>query len=413
MVNKMRIPRYINKIINRLQSNGYEAYIVGGAVRDYVLGKTPNDYDISTSALPKQIVALFKDYKIVTNGIKHGTVCVICENKFVEITTYRKDENYIDHRHPSSITFVDDLKIDLSRRDFTINALAYNTEVIDYFDGINDVKNGIIRAVGDANIRFEEDALRILRALRFSSIKGFTIEENTSRAMKEKKDLISFISKERIYNELSKIILGKNFNYVIINFNDILEVVFPFLKNISSNNLSLICSKIVKIKGFLPYRLALMIYFSYNIDNKSNLSNYNIDNIKNILIEMKMPKKIIYQTLDILLITNEENILDDYTIRKYLKKCNDSLIITSAIMIKNNENIKINKVKKIIEKNKEKCNNIVNLQIKGNDLISIGFKNEEISIILNELLDEVQKEELINSKEQLLAKSYEIFYRKE
>ena len=217
MVNKMRIPRYINKIINRLQSNGYEAYIVGGAVRDYVLGKTPNDYDISTSALPKQIVALFKDYKIVTNGIKHGTVCVICENKFVEITTYRKDENYIDHRHPSSITFVDDLKIDLSRRDFTINALAYNTEVIDYFDGINDVKNGIIRAVGDANIRFEEDALRILRALRFSSIKGFTIEENTSRAMKEKKDLISFISKERIYNELSKIILGKNFNYVIIN----------------------------------------------------------------------------------------------------------------------------------------------------------------------------------------------------
>ena len=167
------------KICDNLTQRGYSAYAVGGCVRDLLLGKSINDIDICTSALPEQTAEVFKnDYKVIYTGLKHGTVTVIVDEKPYEITTFRKDGNYLDNRHPERVEFVNDLKEDLARRDFTINAVAINGkgELFDYFGGQTDIKNKIIRCVGNADKRFQEDSLRILRALRFASVLGFKIE---------------------------------------------------------------------------------------------------------------------------------------------------------------------------------------------------------------------------------------------
>lgn len=208
----LKIPQKIEKAINILYENGFEAYIVGGCVRDMLMGITPHDFDITTNALPEQIQALFE--KTVPTGIKHGTVTVIIDKTPIEITTYRSEGNYTDHRHPENIKFVSTLKEDLSRRDFTVNAMAYNSKfgLIDFFGGQNDLKNGILRAVGNPEIRFEEDALRILRLFRFASVLGLDIEKNTLHAAIKKVYLLKNISGERIFSELYRAINGKNIN---------------------------------------------------------------------------------------------------------------------------------------------------------------------------------------------------------
>ena len=167
----MHLPEYIVYITDKLAEKGHEAFVVGGCVRDYLLGQCPKDYDVTTSALPEQIIECFEGERLLANGLKHGTVTVIRDDIPIEITTYRIDGDYKDHRHPEKVEFTSSLKEDLSRRDFTINAMAYSekTGIVDYFGGKEDLKNGIIRAVGNPYIRFDEDALRILRALRFSS----------------------------------------------------------------------------------------------------------------------------------------------------------------------------------------------------------------------------------------------------
>ena len=164
----INIPNNVQFIIDTFYKNNYEAFMVGGCVRDCLLGLTPKDYDITTSALPNITESLFE--KTIPTGIKHGTITVVLDNENLEVTTYRTEGNYLDNRHPESVEFVSNIKEDLSRRDFTVNALAYNNKegLIDYFNGIDDIKNKTIKAVGDPNKRFQEDALRMLRAIRFS-----------------------------------------------------------------------------------------------------------------------------------------------------------------------------------------------------------------------------------------------------
>ena len=183
----MVIPNDVKIILQTLKNNGYEAYIVGGSIRDFIIGtNVPKDYDIATNALPEEIIKYFE--KTIPTGIKHGTVTVMLNGQGYEVTTYRIDGEYIGNRKPAVVTFVSNLKQDLSRRDFTINALAYNEEqgVIDYFYGIKDLENKIIRAVGEPNKRFQEDALRMLRAIRFASCLDFLIEEKTLLGYKSK-----------------------------------------------------------------------------------------------------------------------------------------------------------------------------------------------------------------------------------
>ncbi|MGI6279310.1 MAG: CCA tRNA nucleotidyltransferase [Acutalibacteraceae bacterium] len=206
----LKIPEKIQYVMNVLMRHGFDAYIVGGCVRDALLGLIPSDYDISTSALPKAVMETFP--RTVPTGIKHGTVTVIIDGQPVEVTTFRTDGEYSDSRRPDSVDFVTDLKKDLSRRDFTVNAMAYNPEtgLVDYFGGRNDLENKILRAVGDPEKRFLEDALRILRLFRFSSCLGFDIEDTTLKAALKLCGRLQNISSERIFTELLKAIKGKN-----------------------------------------------------------------------------------------------------------------------------------------------------------------------------------------------------------
>ncbi len=198
------LPDYIKKIISKIEENGYEAYIVGGAVRNMLLGISPDDYDITTSCTPDVLCNIFQ--KTVNTGIKHGTVTVITDGGCAEVTTYRIDGQYHNHRSPEMVKYVSRLQDDLARRDFTINAMAYNekTGIIDLFGGKNDLKNKIIRCVGEPNLRFKEDALRMLRAIRFASRYNFKIEAKTYDALVDNLHLLKNISNERIYSELIK-----------------------------------------------------------------------------------------------------------------------------------------------------------------------------------------------------------------
>ncbi len=206
----VKLPDKVKYIINRLTKNGYEAFAVGGCVRDVILGREPSDWDITTSATPGQIKSVFN--RTIDTGIEHGTVTVMVDHEGFEVTTYRIDGEYRDGRHPDSVEFTPDIKEDLKRRDFTINAMAYNEEkgIVDEFGGVEDLKHGIIRCVGDARARFNEDALRILRAVRFAAQLGFDIEDSTAEAVKELASNLQQISRERICTELDKMLKSPN-----------------------------------------------------------------------------------------------------------------------------------------------------------------------------------------------------------
>lgn len=206
----MRLPEYISFVINRVNAHGEQAFVVGGACRDVLLGLIPHDYDLATSATPNQLKTIFHDFKLVLMGEAFGTVGVVIDSHLVELTTYRVEGGYLDHRHPSDLTYTKHLDDDLARRDFTINAMAFHPSIgwIDRHQGKEDLNAGIIRLVGDAHQRMREDALRALRALRFASRYGFQLEPKTEQAVREHLPAALRLSTERVYNEWKAILIG-------------------------------------------------------------------------------------------------------------------------------------------------------------------------------------------------------------
>lgn len=225
------LPTAVARALSVLEACGYEAYIVGGCVRDSLLGRTPNDWDVTTNATPQEMKACFRDFRVIETGIRHGTLTVIIDGMQLEITTYRNDGEYLDNRHPVQVTFSQKIEDDLSRRDFTVNAMAYHPQkgLVDLYGGREDLKNRTIRAVGDAKTRFEEDGLRILRAIRFASVLDFYICEDTAGAVHECKDLLSGIAAERIREEFCKLICGKGAVRILRDYIDVISVFLPEL----------------------------------------------------------------------------------------------------------------------------------------------------------------------------------------
>lgn len=225
----MEIPFQIEELLRRIKSAGYKAYLVGGCVRDSLMNIRPHDFDIAASSVPKETARIFADCRVIETGIKHGTVTVLYKGLSIEITTFRADGEYKDGRHPESVTFSDNIEDDLSRRDFTINGMAYGLVegLIDPFDGSADIGAGIIRCIGDPDKRFSEDALRILRALRFSSRLGFHIEEKTKAAMLCHRSDLKRISAERIFSELQMIICGSYIKRVMLEYHEIFSEILP------------------------------------------------------------------------------------------------------------------------------------------------------------------------------------------
>ena len=226
---RFTIPFAAEKILSLLNGAGYEAFLVGGCVRDLLRGVTPNDYDMTTSATPDEMRRVFADCRTIETGIRHGTLTVLMDGAPYEITTYRVDGAYADNRHPTEVRFTANLREDAARRDFTVNAMAYHPAlgVQDFFGGQDDLAARRLRAVGDPRGRFEEDALRILRALRFASTLGYSIEKETADAAREKAPLLKNISAERVREELTKLLLGENAAAILTDFADILATVLP------------------------------------------------------------------------------------------------------------------------------------------------------------------------------------------
>ncbi len=225
----MNISPAAKKVIKKLEEAGFEAYCVGGCVRDSLMGRSPDDFDVTTSALPEQTCAVFEGWQVIETGLKHGTVTVRTDGENIEVTTYRLDGEYLDGRRPSEVFFTRSLEDDLARRDFTVNAMAYSPErgLVDIFGGTEDIKRRVIRCVGEPNKRFEEDGLRILRALRFASTLDFTLDGATAESIHKNKALLANISAERILVELKKLVMGKAAERVLSEFSDVLCEIIP------------------------------------------------------------------------------------------------------------------------------------------------------------------------------------------
>ena len=277
---KITTPKSVNIIIKFLNDNGYEAYAVGGCVRDAILGKEPNDWDITTSALPEQVKELF--HKTIDTGIAHGTVTVMIDRVGYEVTTYRIDGEYEDGRHPKNVEFTGNLIEDLKRRDFTINAMAYNGRdgIVDAFDGISDINNKIIRCVGVPQDRFNEDALRILRTVRFSATLDFEIEEETYKAVKELAGNLEKISKERIQAELEKLLMSEHPDRIITLYDTgIANVIFPEIVRLKEMDK---LDEVAEMLGKMPenhyLRWSCLFAFSTKQEASGQLRNLKFDN---------------------------------------------------------------------------------------------------------------------------------------
>lgn len=231
-MSELKAPEQVKTALRLLEHSGFEAYAVGGCVRDSLLGHAPDDWDITTSARPEETERVFQKYRLIETGLQHGTVTVILDGMPLEITTFRVDGDYLDARHPESVTFTRTLRDDLARRDFTVNTLCWNEKdgVVDLFGGTADLQNNILRAVGTPDKRFQEDALRILRGIRFAAVLGFTLEEETANSILRNRALLSAVAKERIRVEFSKLLCGKNAASVLERFHEVIEVFIPELR---------------------------------------------------------------------------------------------------------------------------------------------------------------------------------------
>lgn len=392
------IPNDVSFIINTFYENGYEAFMVGGCIRDSLLNKAPMDYDIATSAPPKVTEELF--LKTIPTGINHGTVTILLNNIPYEVTTYRTEGTYINNRKPNSVTFVTDIKDDLSRRDFTINAFAYNDKIglLDYYDGFKDLNNKLIRSVGIADNRFTEDALRMLRAIRFSSQLNFSIEEETYRAISSNSSLIKNISSERINSELSKILLSDNASSGLAYLKDtqILYCIIPELYN--KNDLDYSIKIIDKLPKDISIRLA------------SLLNHLDLDCVSKLLKRLTFDNLTLNKTL--LLLRNYSKISNcnsKSSIKRLMKDVGKDYILSLVSLYEVYENTSLpilNNYITVIIQNKEALT-IKDLNINGSLLketlnLSSG---KIIGEVLNHLLDLVIDDIIPNTYSALISEA--------
>ncbi len=411
------IPKRIKLCLERLNNAGFEAFVVGGCVRDSIIGRCPNDWDVCTSALPYETKLVFKDYKTIDIGMEHGTVAILFEDENIEITTYRVDGEYKDNRRPEKVEFTSKIEEDLSRRDFTINAMAYNYEkgVIDFFNGRKDINEGVVRCVGNPNKRFSEDALRIMRALRFAAQLNYTIEENTLEAIKQSKELLRNISSERIMVELNKLIMAEKPKEMIkLLFEiDIFNIIIEFMHNFSIkvDNLNSFTENCGQIIESAPRDLSIRLCILFNfIAEAYNLVGNVKDEGKNLTVEsffrtLRYDKTTIREVGILSRYFNVEIGCEKTEIKRILNSI-DLDMFKKLILMKEATEKKFNKDRYIkllssIEENGE-CYRIKDLKINGRDLILLGIKDgKAIGETLNTMLELVIEKPEINNRERL------------
>lgn len=442
----MIIPESVSEIIELLEQAGFEAYVVGGCVRDSIMGLAAHDYDIATSALPSDTKRVFGFCRVVETGIKHGTVTVLYKGSCVEITTFRIDGDYLDGRHPQNVEFSGNLYDDLSRRDFTINGIAYSHSrgFSDPFGGTGDILSKTIRCIGDPEKRFSEDALRILRALRFSAVLGFGIEERTKAALVAHKGDIRRVSRERVFSELKRLICGKYAEGVITEYPEVLSEIIPELKaeigydqGSKYHNRTLLEHTAAAV-GAAPEETRLRLAMLYHDIGKPLCRTTDENGECHYYDHAAISAKIADESLRALKCDNElrESVCEiikyhdmpieptEKFVRRQLSRRGYSLfcdIIRAEIA---DNSAKIPKAAKRIPMLKEllslagKINSeqpglsLHKLAINGNDLKSFIPPSPVMGEILSQLLEEVAEESIENEKTALIARAREIYDNK-
>ena len=379
------IPEHILGLMKKIEQNGEEVYIVGGSLRDILLGNIPNDYDLATSALPEKTKKIFSDHRVITTGIKHGTVTVMEEGEPIEITTFRIDGKYSDSRHPDGVTFTKRIEEDLSRRDFTVNAMAYHPAVglVDPFGGQKDLKEKILRTVGESERRFDEDALRILRAFRFSAQLGFEIEEKTLFGCYNSKFGLTKVAKERISTEFLRLLLSQNPAPSLKKMIETKVSSFVFGDYIPSDRL---LEKIFSIPSVDTARLGLFF------------AECEEEQVKEILENLKYSKKQITGACAVVR-GAKQKILTPADARRLSGSCGiyAEHACLASILLQNSPEKSMDWVK-----NQGAATKISDLKISGNDLLALGFSGIEIGTILKDLLGLVMEDPALNEKKILL-----------
>lgn len=400
----IELPKDVRYIIDILTQNGYEAYAVGGCVRDSILGRVPGDWDITTSALPQQVKALFR--RTIDTGIQHGTVTIMLGKNGYEVTTYRIDGKYEDSRHPESVEFTPNLEEDLKRRDFTINAMAYNDEngVVDIFGGIDDIRNRIIRCVGNAHDRFTEDALRILRAVRFSAQLGFEIDKATKDAARELAPTLVKISRERIHTELNKLLLSDNPDYFSVVYElGVMKVIISELEGVNSGDIDRLKVLIKRTKPCLPERYAALLSVIEKDKTRAVLKGLKLDNAT-----ISMAVKLV----EYLGITPA---LTEPQMRHYINEVGkeDALRVIDFNLSFADESMheEYTDMRKLCAHVLERgdCTSLKELDVTGKDLVDAGFEaGKQLGELLNSLLTEVLDNPSLNDRNYLLGRAKEL-----
>lgn len=445
-----RIPSHVKDCMTALETAGFEVFLVGGSVRDFLMGTNPLDFDLTTDATPDQVLDVFSGYKTVAAGLKHGTVTVIIRGDAVEITTFRIEGEYSDSRRPDSVTFSGSLEEDVLRRDFTINSLAMDSDgrVVDYTGGIDDIQNGIIRAVGDPNRRFGEDALRIMRALRFASVLGFSIEENTGNRLIDHRDLLHNIATERVWHELSGLVCGKDVRRVMDDYFDVFALIIPeivpmrYFDQHSPYHRFDVWQHTIRVMEntppVLPLRLAALFHdigkpstFTRGPDGVGHF--YGHETVGSltageVLSRLKCDSKTRATVISLVSLHCVPIDPDEKMIKRRLNQHGNVLVeqlleLKLADVSAQAETLAYRKdvvretmkmTAEIIEKGE--CFSLSDLAVNGNDLASLGMKpGKEVGKLLDILLEKVLQKEIANEKEALIlfaAKQLEASHEK-
>lgn len=436
----IKLPFEVRLILENLKNRGFEGFVVGGCVRDSLLNRKPKDWDITTNSRPEETLTVFDEagYKTIPTGIKHGTITILVENKPYEITTYRVDGNYSDRRRPDNVNFTTSITEDLSRRDFTINAMAYNNSdgLIDPFGGQNDLKKKVIACVGIPDIRFNEDALRMLRAIRFSAELNFNIHSETFLAITKNNELINKISKERIREEFNKILISNPKKLIDMLDTGLLRYILPeflsCIKVCQDNPYHVysvdehILNAVENIENNLILRLTMLFHdigkpLCKTIDESGKGHFYGHDKISSEIAvvrlnALKYDNTTIKKVRDLILYHDQKIGDTNKSVRKWLKKFGLDMLLdlikVKEADIKAQNPIFYHERYEILQRIKKNISDIVqnnecydskNLAINGSDLIEAGFtEGKEIGLILNGLLDMVIENPELNTKEKLI-----------
>lgn len=424
------IPKHVLGCIDRLQNKGYQAYLVGGSVRDLCLGFFPKDFDLCTDATPDQIEEVFAGEIHKTYGKKHGTVGVLQAQHWIEITTFRKDGTYTDHRRPENVVFTTSLQEDLERRDFTINAMAMdeNGKITDYFRGMQDLDDGILRCVGSANQRFQEDALRILRALRFASRFGFTIEEKTSDAIRRYAYLLKEIASERIREELKGILLGDHAGKILCEYDDVMGMIIPELEaargfvQFSPDHYEDVYRHTIRVLSFTEKDITLRLAALFHDLSKPQGLTLNVDQIalyehhaensgviaRNILESLHFEKKLAHEIGEIIALHETSFPEQLPEMCRWLAKTGEKVLLAGIrlkecdlLAMVSGQGRKLENCSRarslVMEiKNRQLPYQVKHLDLNGDDLLELGFKGKRIQTILEELLECVLDNKVAN-----------------